>query len=367
MSKMDCNGLIGNEAAQSYLNRMLENDTLSQSLLFTGPDGIGKGLFAQRLALALLSRGKNDEATRLRIEHHNHPDLQILRTEGKTGSHSIDSMRELSHQVYQAPFEAPCKVFIIYDADRMAATSANALLKTFEEPLESSVLILLSHHAEGILPTVLSRCRKVPFIPVPKEQLLLFLREKHGIAEDLALQASQRSHGSIGQALLFAKADEDPTRKLLLESLAQAPLAHYEEVKTLAKSLADSIEKQRKADYAHVSAEFEGANYKDMTAVQQTQIQKDIEGIVALKYRENVKRLLNVAVAWFRDLQVIQAKGDPKLLAHPDFQKSLEKVAQRGQFPSIESSLNAAQKTCVAIERSSSLAPMLESFILKLC
>ena len=76
---------------------------------------------------------------------------------------SLSLGREMCEKVYMAPFEAKWKIFIIEDAERMLPTSANALLKTFEEPAPNSVIILISDHPERLLPTVLSRCRKVHF------------------------------------------------------------------------------------------------------------------------------------------------------------------------------------------------------------
>lgn len=92
-----------------------------------------------------------------KAEHH--PDLHFYRPEGKTGMHSIASMRQLCDEVALPPHEAPVKVFIVTEAERMLETSANALLKTFEEPTERTHFILLTHHPERIAPTLLSRAQ----------------------------------------------------------------------------------------------------------------------------------------------------------------------------------------------------------------
>ena len=58
--------------------------------------------------------------------------------------HPIESIRKLIDQVYSAPYEAARKVFLIYSAERMQTAAANALLKTLEEPLFDTTLILLA-------------------------------------------------------------------------------------------------------------------------------------------------------------------------------------------------------------------------------
>src|ERR1700722_5271577 len=144
--------ITGNEPIKKYLCRMVEADTIPQSLLFAGPEDADKELFAIAFAKMLV-----------RTENAIHPDIRIYKPEGKIGQHSIQAMREFSEQVYLAPFEAKRKVFIIHDAHRMLSYSANVLLKTFEEPSPDSVIILISHVPDQILPTVLSRCQIIRF------------------------------------------------------------------------------------------------------------------------------------------------------------------------------------------------------------
>ena len=133
--------IVGNDQIKEYLKRMVEQRAVANSLLFAGPEGIGKSLFAHALAKMLLGSDS-------------HPDLHVYRPEGKIGMHSIDSMRQFSEDVYLAPFQGQWKVFIIHDAERMLTYSANALLKTFEEPAKDALIILLSSAPAALLPTI---------------------------------------------------------------------------------------------------------------------------------------------------------------------------------------------------------------------
>ncbi len=141
---------------KGYLKKLSKNPSSSRSLLFAGNDKKLKEEESINFAKALLDdHGKVDLGI--------HPDLHILKPEGKIGLHSIASIRRLIDEVYLPPTEAPCKVFVIFDADRMLPTSANALLKTFEEPAERTFIILLAPSPRNLLPTIVSRCQTLYF------------------------------------------------------------------------------------------------------------------------------------------------------------------------------------------------------------
>jgi len=137
------------------LEKLVKNKKFIGSFLFCGPN--------EETELAAIDFAKKIFSNNPKVEAGNHPDVHLYRPEGKSATHSIDSIRSLTEQVYLAPFEAPWKIFIIHDAERMLPTSSNALLKTFEEPAKDTILILLSSASEQILPTIVSRCRKLFF------------------------------------------------------------------------------------------------------------------------------------------------------------------------------------------------------------
>lgn len=157
--------LIGNTQAKTLLLRWLENRQVPNTLLFCGPSGVGKKTFAIALASALMG-GKHN----VKIEKGVHPDLHILQPEGKIGMHTIESVRSFIEQIALPPYEASIKVFIVSDAHRMLPTAANALLKTLEEPSFDSYIILTTDEPDLLLPTIVSRCRKVPFFSIHEKE-----------------------------------------------------------------------------------------------------------------------------------------------------------------------------------------------------
>ncbi len=191
----DFSHLIGNPQAKEILSRLLANQAVPQVLLFHGCQGVGKGLFALQLASALLKSAKVP-----------HPDLHILHPDPSTGQHPIATIRALIQETSLPPFEAPCKVFIIHDVEKMLPTSSNALLKTLEEPPADTQFILLTSAPSFLLPTIVSRCSKVPFYPVSDEELTCFLLEKYSVKD--AKKIALLSEGSVSEALARLKGAE---------------------------------------------------------------------------------------------------------------------------------------------------------------
>lgn len=159
--------LIGNRLAKEILQRLHTRVSLPTVLLFHGPSGVGKGLFAEEIARALVKSTKEQ-----------HPDIHTLRPDPESGQHPIATIRHLLNEAVLPPFEAPVKIFIIHDAEKMLATSSNALLKTLEEPPPKTYFILLSSQLEMLLPTIVSRCNKIQFFAVSEEELGPFLIQK---------------------------------------------------------------------------------------------------------------------------------------------------------------------------------------------
>ncbi len=198
--------LVGNEWIKSYLQKAISENCLAQTLLFVGPDGIGKSLFAKAVAKTLLGK-------------ENSPDLHILAPAGKSGLYAIDTLREMIDQEHEASFEGRGKVFILRDAERMQPASANALLKTLEEPTPDTTYILLTSSPQEMLPTLLSRCTRVSFQPLTEEEIGGLLHAK-GYPKHLAKLAQ----GSIGRAFELAEHPEfEEHRKRLFDLLTQRP------------------------------------------------------------------------------------------------------------------------------------------------
>ena len=156
--------------AREFLIRAVSEGRASHAYLFVGPPGAGKLDAAWALAQALVCPedgcGACDAC--VRVARRTHPDVRDLAPESVTG-YLVGQVRSVIEDVALAPIRAGVKVYILDRADRLRADSANALLKTLEEPPENVVFILLSSSVEAVLPTVASRCQCVPFRTVPSD------------------------------------------------------------------------------------------------------------------------------------------------------------------------------------------------------
>jgi DNA polymerase-3 subunit delta' len=176
-------------------------------MLFAGPEGVGKHTLALSLAQAInCPKSKDGVACGkcgvcARIEKGQFSDVVEI-DNGDKASIGIDVIRErVLEPIGYRPFEGQRRVFIIDPADLMKDPSQNALLKTLEEPPPGAVLILISAYADSLLPTVLSRCRRVRFAPLTEGDVAQVLMERHGMDAATAESRARQAEGSVAHAL----------------------------------------------------------------------------------------------------------------------------------------------------------------------
>jgi DNA polymerase III subunit delta' len=326
--------IVGNELAKAALFRMVEQKSVPNTLLFYGPEGVGKSLFA--IALAELLMGKESAP---KIASLNHPDLHIFRPEGKSAIHTMDSVRKLIDEVALPPYEAPVKVFIIHDAHQMLPYSSNALLKTFEEPSFHSYFILLTSALDSMLPTIVSRCRKVPFFPIPQSQIESLVKEKWQKTPEEARRIAFLSHGSLSKAEQLALNSQIPWRSQLLEILSLHLPHEYPQF----LKLAAEIEENCTSESAEDGEEEPGAT-----------------SLLA-----QADALFEEIAAWYRDLQLLKEEIAPEYLYHLDNVERLKSVISR-PIPPLEKVIDSISKSRLALQRNIKLRAVLEHFFLNL-
>lgn len=357
--------IVGNNQVKQYLSRMAAKNEIANSLLFAGPEGVGKSLFAEAFARLILC-ADDSEGTHLRkLSSGTHPDLRIYRPEGKIGMHTIDSMRQFSEEVYLAPYEASRKIFIIHDADRMLSYSANALLKTFEEPAAKSIIILLSHNPEALLPTVLSRCCTIRFHALSQAEILQLLKDK-GKSDQEAASIAALSRGSIGNAIRLIEKGGDQLRQRVLDLLTKGKLSTYGQVMENAKEISAIVEQAQKETEGALRTSYSAFYPDGMTSAQQNAVEKEIDGAIALYLAREAHTIFDIILSWYRDMHLLQVNGNSAFLIHPDFRDSIEQASQRGEVLSIESVQQAIAQARLALERSTPLINCLENLLLKL-
>jgi DNA polymerase-3 subunit delta' len=175
-------GVLGQPQAVALLTKALPDDRISPAYLFAGVEGVGKRLVAERWVRCLLHPQQPDSVAR-RVAQRNHPDLlwvePTLVHQGKRFTEAqadaeglkrkpnatmvrLEQIRELAQMLSRRPLEAPRSVVVIEHTQTMAEPAANALLKTLEAPGQATI-ILLASSIESLLPTLVSRCQRIPF------------------------------------------------------------------------------------------------------------------------------------------------------------------------------------------------------------
>jgi len=194
--------ITGHDRQKNILRRALKADRIAHAYLFEGPEGIGKRLTALAFARALLcvdGTGCGDCPACRKVDHNNHPDIHILDAEEERIK--IEQVRSLQQELMLRPLEGRYKVCLIDGAERMTVGAANALLKTLEEPQPNTLIILLTDHPEQLLPTICSRCQRLPFARLPRRQLADILAQRLDLGETEALILAALSEGSLKKAL----------------------------------------------------------------------------------------------------------------------------------------------------------------------
>lgn len=149
----------------NLMRSILSQEKFDSPLLLHGAHSKHLEETARQLAADILLLSKNG-TTEKKIQTNQHPDLSILQPEGKSDLYSIEMIQGFIKESTMPPFEGRYKIYLFLHAERMLPIHANALLKTFEEKKPFTVIILTTTNILSILPTIQSRCQKIPlFLP----------------------------------------------------------------------------------------------------------------------------------------------------------------------------------------------------------
>ncbi|MBR7745257.1 DNA polymerase III subunit delta' [Undibacterium baiyunense] len=226
---------------------------MPHAFLLYGSEGIGKANFAEHLAKSLLCESPSDDGHACGaclscnwFDQYSHPDYRRVRpglldeedaaeseagegaeeTEKKSAKSSktpskeivIDQVRALANFMNISTHRQGTRVVVMYPAEALNVPAANALLKSLEEPNPNTVFILVSHKIDRLLPTILSRCHKLPLAMPSKSQALAWL-ETQSVRDAEAWLAQQG--GAPLLALAMSQSDDVKDLEDLLRSLAK--------------------------------------------------------------------------------------------------------------------------------------------------
>ncbi|BAY89350.1 MULTISPECIES: DNA polymerase III subunit delta' [unclassified Tolypothrix] len=249
--------LIGQQQAIELLTQAVKQNRVAPAYLFVGTDGVGRSL-AARCFIELLFA--SDVETKLsgflhnRLLQGNHPDVlwveptyqyQGQRLTAKEAADKgvkrkappvirLEQIREITEFLGRPPLEASRNIVVLEQAETMAEAAANALLKTLEEPGKAT-LILIAPTPDAVLPTLVSRCQRIPFYRLDGASLAEVLTQsgRGEVLQNPALLSI--AAGSPGSAIAsYEQLQNIPPE--LLEAVKKAP-ASYRQALELAKAI----------------------------------------------------------------------------------------------------------------------------------
>ncbi len=314
---MPFRAITGHRPLLELLARATARGTLPPSLIFAGPEGVGKRLTATALAQVLncehprdyaivhaeiggeapimhaeidgdapISAGNDacgDCPACKRIARGVHADILVIEP-GDSGSIKLEQVREAIDRSAYRPFEGRRRLVVVDQADALIIEAQNALLKTLEEPPPASVFVLITSRPDILLPTVRSRCQRLRFGPLSPGDVADVLVRDHGLSPADAHAAAATADGSVGRALAGSAADANEARDAAARLL---------------QSAATSTDPRRRLDGAKALAGGGGD-------------------------RDDLSRRLLALSSLVRDMGLLLSRADDRALANADLKPQLQ-------------------------------------------
>jgi len=315
----------GNSRVKKILIKALQKNRVPNSLLFCGPEGVGKRDTALVLAKALNCQQRKDDACEAcasckAVNAGNFPDVMEIQPEGNVLK--IEQMRLLRDIAYFKPMTGKRRVFIVAEAEKMTEEAANSLLKILEEPPLFSYIILMTHNPFLLLQTIKSRCQILNFLPISKEDIEKILKDK-GYETGKARVLSLIVRGNLKQALTLEWEEVQERRRqawqLFLSLLSKENLAQF--LRTFTSS-------QRSF------------------------------------FKEEWGELLEILSSFCRDLILVKERSREQLLMNPDYEEEIRKAEKQVSEKHLIELLAKIDYSMYGLQKNFNLSLLVSSFFI---
>ena len=203
------NKVIGQEHITKTLANAIQGDRLVHAYLFCGPRGTGKTSTARILAKAVnCAEGPTPEPCNqcnACKEISAGTSLDVIEIDAAS-NRGIDEIRDLRDKIIYAPTSFRKKMYVIDEVHMLTTEASNALLKMLEEPPGHVIFVLATTEPRRVLPTIVSRCQRFDFWPVPASAMAAHLKyiageESISIEEEALDLIAEHARGSVRDAI----------------------------------------------------------------------------------------------------------------------------------------------------------------------
>jgi DNA polymerase-3 subunit delta' len=264
--KLHFPGLLGQDRIKRQLQAEAANNRLAHAYLLAGARGSGRFRLALNLFAALNCQRREEGLSPClqcpscqRAGNLQHENLLVLAPPREQASAQIkvDALRQALRALAFPPLNQGARFIVIREAEQLNPACGNALLKSLEEPPAGNFIILCAQDTAALLPTLVSRCRRLNLQPLPPEVMFKALQEKElsGIPARIAL-----SGGSLGQALDMDPEQLEESLRRLLRQLLEA--GNLNDLWTLAEEItgnfrgAERLDRQGLAAFLDLLAQY---------------------------------------------------------------------------------------------------------------
>ena len=317
--------IVGHSKQLETLRLALAHGRLHHAYLFVGEAGLGKKTIGLSLAKAIHCSVASGDfcgecADCARIQDGNHPDVRLI--EPLTGKKeiSIQQIRELEKELNLRSFSGNKKIVILDPATLMNLSAQNALLKTLEEPPNDSLLILIAASVGELLPTLRSRCLRVSFAPLAREQVAAFLVSEKKVSVEEAKLLAAMSKGSLEAVAAVDSQELLARRHRWIVLLLRVASGDYRTAAETAEALAGN--------------------------------------------KEESLRFLEWAESWYRDLLVYTVTQNQQDMVNVDMLPQIEQMAAAVELEHLLARIAEAKGAVVAIQRNLNRRMVLENLLL---